>query len=374
MATNRRKFLSMIGSGALVMAATPALHACTGIVRSDIAATREHGPDMIGLDQHEADILYYASLAPSGHNMQPWFVRRLGAYEYMIGMDKTRLLPAVDPENREALLSIGAFVENLCAAASCYGYEAHSAVIAATPLEVDLVKVTLHKSSTNAYPISRITARRTVKTGHLPRGLKADDVKKLVAVCPEYIHYFPRGNRHTVCLADWTAEAFRNQTMRDDAQKELSHCMRLKGTDAQKYRDGLTTEGMELTGIAGWYVRTFVSSADVMERSFRTQGIDAYAKLAREGAGWIVITSAGSHIADLIETGRRFQRMALMVRELGIALHPMSQIIEEKQWRDQFTALHHPGLNPQFILRVGYLNHYPEPVSARRPVAWFLKP
>jgi hypothetical protein len=28
---------------------------------------------------------------------------------------------------------------------------------------------------------------------------------------------------------------------------------------------------------------------------------------------------------------------------------------------------------PQFVLRVGYLDPYPDPVSPRRPVNWFLR-
>jgi len=28
---------------------------------------------------------------------------------------------------------------------------------------------------------------------------------------------------------------------------------------------------------------------------------------------------------------------------------------------------------PQFLLRVGYLKRYPEPVSLRRPVNWFVQ-
>lgn len=96
------------------------------------------------------------------------------------------------------------------------------------------------------------------------------------------------------------------------------------------FRYGLTTKGMEITGIAGWYVRTFMKQEDVIGMSFRNQGIDLYAAQAREGAGWRIIMSEGNTVRDLIETGRCFERIALMVREMGIAIHPMPQILEEK--------------------------------------------
>jgi len=78
-------------------------------------------------------------------------------------------------------------------------------------------------------------------------------------------------------------------------------------------------------------------------------------------------------VADLIETGRRFERMSLLARERMIAIHPMTQMLEEKSWRDEIAAQHEPEMIPQFIIRVGYLDTYPDPVSLRRPVSWFVR-
>jgi len=120
-------------------------------------------------------------------------------------------------------------------------------------------------------------------------------------------------------------------------------------------------------------VRTFVVPADFLKPAYRRQGIDLTARIAAEGGGWVVITSPGGSVADLIDTGRRFERMALLARERGIALHPMTQVLEESEGRRQFAAAHPAGIIPQFVLRVGYLDRYPEPVSLRRSVARFLK-
>ena len=63
-----------------------------------------------------------------------------------------------------------------------------------------------------------------------------------------------------------------------------------------------------------------------------------------------------------------------MARERMIAVHPMTQMLEEETWRKEIASKHRPGLLPQFILRVGYLDSYPDPVSLRRPVSWFVRP
>jgi hypothetical protein len=75
---------------------------------------------------------------------------------------------------------------------------------------------------------------------------------------------------------------------------------------------------------------------------------------------------------DLIDAGRRFQRMALMSREMGIALHPMTQTLEEAHGKASIREHHQPSMIPKFMLRVGYVATYPDPVTLRRPVDWCL--
>ncbi len=369
----RRQILQISGSGIIAAGAAGLLTSCGGPVRNDFEKMNKNSGKNSRITDDVFEILKYASLAPSGHNMQPWFVKVKSQNEFIIGSDKDRWLTAVDQENREALLAIGAFIENFCSAASSFGYEAEVQAIAKSSLDSDIANIKLKKTRTGSFDLKKISLRRTVKKGLLSHELKADDIKKISANGPGRIFYFPRSKNHSQCLTDWTIESYTHQTWRDDAQKELAECIRFKKDDAEKYGYGLTAEGMEINGIAGWYVRNFMNKKDVMGKSFREQGIDVYSKSAREGAGWIIITSKSSKVTDLLDTGRLFQRLALSVREMNIGLHPMTQILEEKKWRDQMTAMHRPGVIPQFILRVGYLNSYPDPVSIRRPVEWFVK-
>ena len=155
--------------------------------------------------------------------------------------------------------------------------------------------------------------------------------------------------------------------------EELAFWIRLKDNEAKKFRDGLTVDGMEIAGLAGWYVRHFMDNKDVMTKTFSDKGIEKTKEQVKEGAGWLVITSDGNTVKDLIETGRRFQRMALTAREKMIAIHPMTQALEEKQGQKNIKENHEASMIPQFMLRVGYLDKYPDPVSLRRPVEWFVR-
>jgi hypothetical protein len=163
------------------------------------------------------------------------------------------------------------------------------------------------------------------------------------------------------------------QTDRDEAQQELVKWLRLSHEASEKHRDGLTTEGMEIRGLKGRYVRTLTSPEDFMKESMRKRSVEEAAKLVGQGGGWFVITSTRQSVADLIEAGRGFERMALMARERGVAVHPMTQILEEEIGRREIASNHDAGMLPQFVLRVGYLDKYPDPVSPRRPVRWFLR-
>ena len=51
----------------------------------------------------------------------------------------------------------------------------------------------------------------------------------------------------------------------------------------------------------------------------------------------------------------------------------MTQILEESQTKQGLNQSIGISDNIQFILRVGYLKNYPDPVSLRRPVDWFVR-
>src|SRR5262249_59581465 len=103
-----------------------------------VGVTREDGEDppgsapatLIAPELH--GLLYYASLAPSGHNAQPWTVR-LDGRDIWVGTDSARWLPKVDPANREVMLSVGAFLENLITAAPAHGFVADYEVAGTQP-------------------------------------------------------------------------------------------------------------------------------------------------------------------------------------------------------------------------------------------------
>ena len=278
-------------------------------VRKDITNDSDQ---LFPLYPDEREILYLSSLAPSGHNTQPWFVKYIEPYHWIICNDKSKWLPAVDPTQRETILSIGAFIQNMEYAASHYGYCCQWNLLSGSNQDENIMQARLLKTTgTPAFDISKIKQRRTVRSKYLNDILKKEHLISLTAGEERYFHYVRRDTKEFHWLNEQTIGANRQQIYRDAAEKELGD--------------------------------------------------------------WIRFSNKDSTTASLLETGKRLQRLLLQIREKGIAIHPMTQVLEENPFSQNVNrelAIMEPI---QFILRCGYINNYPDPVSLRRPVKWFLR-
>lgn len=363
----RRKFLTITGGTILTAGGIGYLISDkNNFVRNNITNAPSN-KSLLKPDERE--ILYLASLAPSGHNTQPWFVKYNEPYHWTICNDKSKWLSAVDPTQRETILSIGAFIQNLEYAAGNLGYHCEFNSSAKTNQDENIADVKLTKSNNAAaFSISKIKTRRTVRSNYLSDLLKKEDADYLFNQEQDFFHFMPNGAKECQYLNEQTIEANKIQSYRDAAEKELAEWIRFSSKDAEKYNDGLTTASMEIEGVPGWVVRNFYNKNSVMKKDFRDKNIDNVIKQVSESAGWLIITSKGNEVATLLETGKRMQRLFLKVRERNIAIHPMTQILEEQSTKATLNQSIGISDTIQFILRMGYLKTYPEPVSLRRPV------
>ena len=368
----RRKFIAIAGSSIVIGGVTYYLLSDkNNFIRAD---SMQNDPIIILLKPDEREILFLASLAPSGHNTQPWFVKYVEPYHWIIGNDKNRWLPGVDPTQRETILSIGAFLQNLEYAASNMAYSCQFNILATSNQDENIVEIKLSKNGNPAkYDIEKIKHRRTVRSNYLSNTFKKEDLNYLLNTETDFIHYLPNTTKEHQWLNEQTIEANRIQAYRDAAQSELANWIRFSSKDAAKHMDGLTLAGMEIDGIPGWYLRNFYDKEDVMKKSFREQSIDKVVKQVSQSAGWLLITSIDNSLTALLETGKRLQRLWLKIREKNIAIHPMTRIIEEvatSKLLNNSIGINEPV---QFILRTGYLKNYPVPVTLRRSIEQFVR-
>jgi hypothetical protein len=381
MRKDRRYFLKTMGHGIIILSSLSVLNSCSGTDRESLLTRDRKAPEIPGLTKKEAEILTLASLAPSGHNAQPWTVRIVEPQHWIIGSEKERWLPAVDPQNREALLSLGAFLENLIIASEVHGLSVDFTVIGRSPHDRGIVDLRLRKGQASNYPLDRIKKRRMIRNNFSDRTITADDLQyithhdkrpHLIEVHMPHALYFPNNSPQGKLLQDGTIEANKKQVIRGSAQEELANWIRWSRKDAEKNRNGLTPDSMEIGGIGRLYVQTFYDRESVLSKSFRETTVNLVTKQVRTCGGWIVAVSRDSRIETLIEYGRVFEAMLLRIRERKIAIHPMTQMLEETPDRESIAKELGLEGEVQWILRMGYVDKYPEPVSLRMPLSRFV--
>jgi nitroreductase len=337
--------------------------------REDFPAEESLGSLSGRLDPVSCELLYLASLAPSAHNSQPWEIRVASPDRWYVALAPSRRLPVVDPADREAKLSVGAFVENLKQAGDYYGRPVELAAIG-DETEQGLAVLFVGSSDARAVDLNALRRRRTLHAAFAPRRLRRGHVDELLRGVGD-ARYFPPGSPEARWLDEATYEANRAQTERQPAMEELARWIAWSDSEARDRRLGLTPASMEIDGLAGWWTRHFYDPDDVVTERFRQRTLARVRdKLAGSG-GWIAVWSEDGSSEALLDAGRRCERLWLRARVLDVGVHPMSQALEEPPWREDIANLLDTG-PVQFLLRVGYAASYPEPVSLRLPLNGFV--
>lgn len=373
MSINRRDLIRRTIKGGVILYTLPLVAGCSGTARGDMAKSTGNSQWEPLVGRERAEMLHLASLAPNGHNTQPWMVTIVNPDHWIIGSDPDRWLPAVDPDNHDLLVSIGAFLENLEQAATCYGYQAEITVTAMSAKALQIAEVRLHKAAGTSGSTDPILSRCTVRNNLLKREIAGADIRYITGDSPNSLHYFTPGSRQSTFLNQGTIEANRLQTYRDTAQEELADWIRWSNGDIEKHRDGFNPASMGITGFAGLFVRLFFDRNSVLKEDFRKSGLAMAEEQVNQHGGWIVLTGQGDDPGSYIESGRNLQKMLLKIRRRNIALHPMTQILQEGDWQNRISDELGLDASVHLVLRAGYLEKYPDPVSVRRPVEWFVK-
>ena len=99
----RRKFIGIAGGTLLTTAGIGYLISDkNNFVRNN---SKDFSSNKSLLKPDEIEILYLASLAPSGHNTQPWLVTYNEPYHWTICNDTSKCIYAVEPKHRYNIIS-----------------------------------------------------------------------------------------------------------------------------------------------------------------------------------------------------------------------------------------------------------------------------
>ncbi len=357
------------GAGLIGLALALVLTGCGTVERRPFAElTAGEG----GIPPDLARLIGYAALAPSSHNTQPWKVSITGERELVIEADRERWLSEVDPESRELMLSLGAFWENLEEAAPALGFETKASILAKRADETEILKVVLAPRPPSGDEALRWIEERTViRAPYDDAPLAPEHLREIEGLLgTDFLRYYPRESPEGSWIADGLVSANRQQSYNDARQIELGHWLRFSRSEARERGDGLTAEGLGLSGLARFVWYAFMNQDDARANSFRERGIDKAREQVDGCSGFFLVCSDDGSVASLLEAGRRFERLALACARLEIALHPMSQLLEESPWKEEIVAKLKVSRPVAFVVRAGYTGERPPP-SLRRPIGEF---
>ena len=328
MAMTKRGFIRVLSGGAVLAAgaawAVPSLDA---MPRTAIAGWK-------GPSSDERDVrrraLAWAMLAPNPHNMQPWLVDLDEPDIVTLHVDRTRLLPQTDPFSRQITIGHGAFLELLSIAASADGYGTEIAPYPqGTAVGQPVARVRfVRDAASKADPLfAQIPRRRTTRIAFDGRPPSAEHIAALRAASDMAV---------TIVVETTRVEALRKLAIAGSelemsiprTHKESIDVVRLGADEIARHRDGISLTGPMMWALRQAGVMTHdkaMTPGTMAWNGGRDYALKGYASAA--GFGWF--STDGNTRATQIASGRAYARLNLKATELGVAMQPHSQTLQE---------------------------------------------
>ncbi|GGB00966.1 Acg family FMN-binding oxidoreductase [Allosediminivita pacifica] len=328
---------------------------------AEAAAQQRHLP---APDPELSELVRMATLAPNGHNTQPW-VFHLDGDTISIRPDLSRRTAVVDPDDHHLFTSLGCAAETLAIAARAHG---HAPEFTRTD---DRIDITLGTGRPEPGPLyAAIPARQSTRAPYDGQPLTSDALRQLAAAAGQEgisVEFFT-DDRRKEALLDLVVAA--NSTQMEDPAfiAELRDWLRFTPEEALGRRDGLFTASSGNPVLPGWLTRSLFGVLFTKEAEN-----DKYRSHVRSSAGIAVFTGDAADPEHWIAVGRAYQRFALQATALDIRTAHLNQPVEVPRIRDELAAwMGIPGRRPDLVVRFG---HGPTlPMSLRRPPEAVIRP
>jgi hypothetical protein len=324
------------------------------------------------------EVLYYASLAPNGHNTQMWKVGVSENGEILkIFIDSSRLLPVVDPNGRESLISVGAFIENMKQALFAYGFKYELSIIEEIDIKnnpfVAEINIKDRGNGTINYDIlNNMQKRHTDKSKYLAdKPLDGVSIDTLTNFSDGNILIFQNGSSDFNFIKEITLLANEIQALSPEAREELANWLRFSDEEAIKTSDGLPAEQLGLSGIVKKLYYATTNREKAKTEKFGKTSFNLAKSQLNNCMAFLIVTG-GDTPKGYIEAGMKMESLWLKAVELNISVHPMSQALEEKETNGQIKNKYIGKNNIQMIMRAGYVKKYGTNNGIRRPLKEFV--
>lgn len=320
MVLSRRKFVALVGGGA-VLAATGG----TAAFITTRTPTKALEPwDAAGeYDDPRLRALSYALLAPNPHNRQPWLVQLVGNEGVTIWRDKERDLPVTDPFGRQLTIGMGCFLELMTIAAAQEGFGVETELF---PDGEEGPVAVCHFAPGAAQPeplFAQVFKRRTHKEALENRSVPQDAKQTLARFADIYDEGAQRD-----ALRGISAQAWMTEMTTQDAYMESVDLFRIGKKEINANPDGIDLGGafMETLYMTGMFNREIAAD-------YHDPNVVAVAEADRDimvsSPAFAMIKTPTNSRMDQIAAGRAWLRYNLAATELGLKTRPVSQALQE---------------------------------------------
>ncbi|MFO7863702.1 MAG: nitroreductase family protein [Salinivirgaceae bacterium] len=260
-------------------------------------------------------IIRMATMAPSGHNSQPWLFS-IHENSIVLSPNDNCTLPIVDPHHRELYISLGAALENLCIAAREYGFAPEPVVQERNlshRIKVILIRKNVEKDSLYEQIPLRQTNRSKFQNVDIDEQ-KIAMLRQIQSGSHSKIYFFRNETTSFQSLANLIEQGNNAQMSNNKFKNELLAWMRFNPKHVSENQDGLTHSVMGMPALPQFIARPLIklflnpkaqNKAD-MEKIHSSSHLVLFTTTQNDPVGWI-------------ETGRLLERFLLKTTELGIA-------------------------------------------------------
>ncbi|UPY37399.1 hypothetical protein [Sediminicoccus sp. KRV36] len=276
--------------------------------------------------------LAWAVLAPNPHNRQPWLMRLIGSDTILLHVDLERRLPVTDPLDRQILIGLGCFTELLRLAAAQQGIAAEiSAFPEGEPqprLDTRPIARITFRGAAAADPLFAAAAtRRSAKQPFdMAREVPDAALTALRAALLEPRSFGAR-NAAVEAIRDLVWQAWLIEAATEAAHRESVDLMRLGTAEVTARPDGISLWGPALDPMVARGELT--RAAMLAGQPGHGMMVGQYRAMLAATNAYVWLTTPGQSRADQFAAGRDWLRLNLAANRAGLALHPVSQALQE---------------------------------------------
>jgi hypothetical protein len=360
---------ALIGGGGLALAGSAAAYALARSMGTmhdydtSVAAARS----ALAAAPELAEMVRYATLAPSGHNTQPWQFRRArGRVEILPDVARRTLI--VDPDDHHLFVSLGAAAETLALAFAASG---RAGEIGFDPAGSGAAVFSPgSRTGTDRALFDAVPKRQSTRNEYDGRPVAPADLRALAAAAAAPgVELTLLTDRPRIARVRDLVVTGNAAQMNDKAfMRELKSWLRFSPRRAMRSGDGLftaTTANPVLPDALGPLFFDWFIDADAEGQK--------YARQIDSSSGLAIFCADRADPEHWILAGRACQRFALQATALGLSLAFVNQPVEVPAMRPLLAGIiGAPGRRPDLVMRFGRSPALP--FSARRPVASVILP